>query len=876
MAATDNQMSQEQITRDDALKLYTSALNFNVISRYDPAINQLVSHSSHCVLYKFNEESEEWVKTEYQGALALYERNAQNDFEKTSSSESQLQQEFKYGIIILNRSNPECFSLGILPESGMETIYRISGSRIKKSMTNLDIFNGTGSTVTDNRGPFNSNHTQHGELNLQKARVLQQKQQQQQQQQQQLQSSLKQRVNLRNYHFASTSEEILRKYSKYPASLSLHIFDNHYRFNNSQDSQIIPKSSPMIKSFMNHVLREEIPVELSELLKDFSIKSYDGCLILQVYDHRNMIETSSFRANASPSKDGKPVPVIVSKPRTYRVLLKPTPLSLYYDLLYHTDSALTKFTDTLSLQMESEILALTNRELDLSVKVNPYHYDYLKPDSDDANEKDTPHRAGVDVPVRKIHQDEMVLHKSSEYEELMLLLSNSNRRFEDTQDKKLVVVPPAISSATTTSSITTPPTKSTSKESSVGADSKGKKGEKSTGTSTMPTTVALSSNPIRTSGQFMRLRLIEEIRKRREIEKNQQEAKIQAQANSVQSEMLPQSGSVPAPIPAGSAIGSANVSNQPSMEPQVGGKRQQTKSQATNKRARKDTKQNQASGPNAQQVNQPVPLGPSNSQIPFAPSSSNSQISTMNNTPLMNNPAAPQQPNMSQVPTPQQMPMATPNLGQGTLPNSSHSHTPMGAAQNMQASPAPPLQQHAPYQPSLQQQQHQQIFQGSLTPEEQQVYKQIQSKMNALALMSQRGVAPNGQQLTPQHKQQAMQQVKILQQQLLQKFPVYFQRLKQFQLYQKQKQLQQQQQRQAAGVANIGGSGSPNLNGQFNNNMMQQPQQQLRQQQYLNQLPQGMTPLMPDAQPMNAVATPTQPGAPEPKKKRVYRKKTAK
>lgn len=120
MAATDNQMSQEQITRDDALKLYTSALNFNVISRYDPAINQLVSHSSHCVLYKFNEESEEWVKTEYQGALALYERNAQNDFEKTSSSESQLQQEFKYGIIILNRSNPECFSLGILPESGME------------------------------------------------------------------------------------------------------------------------------------------------------------------------------------------------------------------------------------------------------------------------------------------------------------------------------------------------------------------------------------------------------------------------------------------------------------------------------------------------------------------------------------------------------------------------------------------------------------------------------------------------------------------------------------------------------------------------------------------------------------------------------------
>ncbi|KAI5969155.1 DCP1 [Candida margitis] len=120
MAAIASQMSQEQITRDDALKLYTSALNFNVISRYDPAIIQLVCHTSHCVLYKFNEESEEWIKTDYQGALALYERSTSSDSEQELSSDSQLQQAFKYGIIILNRSNPECFSLGILPGSEME------------------------------------------------------------------------------------------------------------------------------------------------------------------------------------------------------------------------------------------------------------------------------------------------------------------------------------------------------------------------------------------------------------------------------------------------------------------------------------------------------------------------------------------------------------------------------------------------------------------------------------------------------------------------------------------------------------------------------------------------------------------------------------
>ncbi|KAI5969154.1 SPT20 [Candida margitis] len=728
-------------------------------------------------------------------------------------------------------------------------------------MTNSEVSNGSGPTLTANRGAPHSNQ-------IHAVQSQHQHQHQQQHQQQQQQQSLKQKIGLRNYHFASTSEEILRKYTKYPASLSLHIFDNHYRFNNSQDSQIIPKTSPMIKTFMSHVLKEEIPVELSELLKDFSIKSYDGCLILQVYDHRNMIKTSTYRANASPSKDAKQSPAIVSKPRTYRILLKPTPLSLYYDLLYHTDSALTKFTDTLSLQMESEILALTNRELDLSVKVNPYQYDYLKPDTNEMGKQEMgyPHRAGVNVPPRKIHQDELVLHKSSEYEELMLLLSNTTRRFEDTQDKKLVVVPQTMPSTSSTSSIATPPTKSGSKESSVGAESKAKKGDKGPSSSAISASVAISSNPVRTTGQFMRLRLIEEIRKKREIEKNQQEAKIHAQANSVQNDMVPSSGT--APLPPDPSVATANSLSHPLTEAQIGDKRQQQMLQQTGKRARKDTKQSPASGPIMRAAGPTVPQGLSGSQIPFIPSNPNSQMSSMNNTPLMGNQGVPQQPNISQAPTPQQIPRGPPNMGQAVLPqqNPSQPQSAVGP-QNMQQSPPPHLQR-APNQPSLQQQQHQQIFQGSLTPEEQQVYKQIQQKMNALAMMSQTGVAPNGQQLTPQHKQQAMQQVKVLQQQLLQKFPVYFQRLKQFQLYQKQKQLQQQR------ASATGGSGSPNLNGQYSNNMMQS-QQSAQQQHFANQLSQGAVPSIANPQPLNSGVT-AQPAVAEPKKKRVYKKKAAK
>ncbi|ODV76957.1 PH domain-like protein [Suhomyces tanzawaensis NRRL Y-17324] len=114
-ASKSNPVQQEQITTEEALKLYRSTLNFNVINRYDPAIKQLLCHSSHCVIYKFNDDSQEWVKTDYQGTLALYARDFQVPQQGHQPSYQDLQNLFCYGLILLNRSNPNCFSIGLLP-----------------------------------------------------------------------------------------------------------------------------------------------------------------------------------------------------------------------------------------------------------------------------------------------------------------------------------------------------------------------------------------------------------------------------------------------------------------------------------------------------------------------------------------------------------------------------------------------------------------------------------------------------------------------------------------------------------------------------------------------------------------------------------------
>ncbi|KAI3406424.2 DCP1 [Candida oxycetoniae] len=111
-----NIVQESASSRDEALKLYTNALNSNVISRYDPAFKQLLCYTSHCVIYKFNDESDEWVKTDFQGALALYARDqlSKSSLQRIESLQD-LQTILCFGLILLNRNNPDCFSLGLVP-----------------------------------------------------------------------------------------------------------------------------------------------------------------------------------------------------------------------------------------------------------------------------------------------------------------------------------------------------------------------------------------------------------------------------------------------------------------------------------------------------------------------------------------------------------------------------------------------------------------------------------------------------------------------------------------------------------------------------------------------------------------------------------------
>lgn len=144
----------------NALEFYRKALNYNVIGRYDPKIKQLLFHTPHASIYKWDFTKDEWNKLDYQGVLAIYlrdieegtsilaneseESNLQDTVSSTNKSSVNSNQKnnskknkgfsytpqhyssgivlegkdiYNYGLIVLNRINPDNFSMGIVPNS---------------------------------------------------------------------------------------------------------------------------------------------------------------------------------------------------------------------------------------------------------------------------------------------------------------------------------------------------------------------------------------------------------------------------------------------------------------------------------------------------------------------------------------------------------------------------------------------------------------------------------------------------------------------------------------------------------------------------------------------------------------------------------------
>lgn len=121
---------------------------------------------------------------------------------------------------------------------------------------------------------------------------------------------------------AKTQAYILKKYRNKPPSLIIHLHLTHFRFDQQDGS--FSYNSPM-KFILEHLKSQTIPHDMLEELRNSEVKFYEGCLIVQVQDHRTASGTSS-STSTNTSKTEKNVPFSI---HNYNEHLTPSPYVPY-------------------------------------------------------------------------------------------------------------------------------------------------------------------------------------------------------------------------------------------------------------------------------------------------------------------------------------------------------------------------------------------------------------------------------------------------------------------------------------------------------------------------------------------------------------------
>ncbi|GAA6042292.1 hypothetical protein JCM8097_000619 [Rhodosporidiobolus ruineniae] len=134
------------------------------------------------------------------------------------------------------------------------------------------------------------------------------------------------------YNLTRFTRQVLKRHRRAPPSLVIHLYPTHFRFDGQHGN--FSYDSPM-KCFLEAVREQKLPTDLLHVLDDAGVVYYDGCLIVEVHDHRQSpTPTAAPRQSLSSSfsiSQTREVPQ-ASKAEVYRIVLAPNPATLWTEL----------------------------------------------------------------------------------------------------------------------------------------------------------------------------------------------------------------------------------------------------------------------------------------------------------------------------------------------------------------------------------------------------------------------------------------------------------------------------------------------------------------------------------------------------------------
>lgn len=135
------------------------------------------------------------------------------------------------------------------------------------------------------------------------------------------------------YNLTRFTRQVLKRHRRAPPSVVIHLYPTHFRFEHQHGN--FGYDSPM-KCFLEAVREQKLPTDLLDVLDDAGVRYYDGCLIVEVHDHRQSPAANppNLRSSLSASfslAQNRELPS-ASKAEVYRIVLAPNPATLWTEL----------------------------------------------------------------------------------------------------------------------------------------------------------------------------------------------------------------------------------------------------------------------------------------------------------------------------------------------------------------------------------------------------------------------------------------------------------------------------------------------------------------------------------------------------------------
>ncbi|KAF9518967.1 hypothetical protein BS47DRAFT_172343 [Hydnum rufescens UP504] len=142
------------------------------------------------------------------------------------------------------------------------------------------------------------------------------------------------------YNKTRANDRILKVLSKEPPSLTVHLFSDHWRFNQSGNCLY---HTP-IASLLEDIRARRVPIDFLEIFKQAKVPFYNGCLIVELFDHRDV-------PNAAD-------PVLPQ-----HIVLWPTAEAAWAEMCSRNTKAGRTWTDLDALNCEAQTLLQQNPDL---------------------------------------------------------------------------------------------------------------------------------------------------------------------------------------------------------------------------------------------------------------------------------------------------------------------------------------------------------------------------------------------------------------------------------------------------------------------------------------------------------------------------------